>query len=599
METTKSHIYIRGYLAALVAAALAVMAALAFCACLATPSIALASPAGGENGQAAQQQSQGESFTVQASTPVAAHGALSVRGTDLVDEHGNPYQLHGMSTHGIAWFPQFVNHDAFRTLRDDWNANVVRLAMYTAEYGGYCTGGDQAQLRNLVASGVDFATQLGMYAIIDWHVMNEDANPLRYKDQAKQFFSDMSARYAAHQNVLYEICNEPVAGTSWADIKAYANEVIPVIRANDPDAVVIVGTPEWSQRVDQAAADRLAFGNVMYSAHFYANTHTQWMRDRIVAAHNAGLPVFFSEFGICDASGNGGINYGEASAWMELASRYNISYCKWSLSNKDETASAIAPWCAKTSGWTEGELSETGRWIRNQLRSEGPDSTGGTGGDPDAPGVGDKPEDPDFTVDPSKGVFIDTKGHWADTSGVIKRAVELGLMNGYGGPDGKPSGNFGPDDPITREQVACVLYNQTGLSSYPTHNQTPCADMREPRFSTAAVNWTYDTGIMRGYVLDDGTRVMRPDQPVTRDELAKMLYAFVEYMGGDTSIAVPWAFWAAPDAWMIEDFARTPVAWLYDKKIMTGDGATGRLNPLGRATRAEAAKMFIGANGLL
>ncbi len=519
----------------------------------------------------------------QSSTPVSSHGALSVRGTDFVDASGKPFQLHGMSTHGIAWFPQYVNGDAFRTLRDDWNANVVRLAMYTAEYNGYCTGGDQNWLKSLMCSGVDAATDLGMYAIVDWHVMNVDANPLRYKDQAKEFFAYMSARYAGNPNVLYEICNEPTGGTSWGDIKAYASEVIPVIRANDPDAVVIVGTPEWSQRIDQAAADRLAFDNVMYTLHFYANTHTQWMRDRLVAANSAGLPVFISEFGICDASGSGGVNYGEAAAWMELADRLNISYCKWSLCNKDETASAIAPWCAKTSDWAEGELTDTGRWIRNQLRSESDGSQGS--GTP-------TPQPPDFEADPANGIFYDTRGHWAETSGVVQRAVELRLIGGYRDAAGNLTGYFGPNDRITREQAACVLYNTAGASGYPTTNQTPCTDIPDNRYSTAALNWVFEAGIMQGYVSGDGTRLMRPERPVTRDELACMLLSFTRHMGGDTSVDVPWAFWAAPDAWRIEDFARDSVAWCYDKKIMTGNAQTGELNPLGTATRAEAAKMF-------
>lgn len=69
------------------------------------------------------------------------HGALRVEDSQLVDQNGEPIQLYGMSTHGIAWFPQFVSYDSFKTLRDDWHTNSVRLAMYTHEYNGYCTGG--------------------------------------------------------------------------------------------------------------------------------------------------------------------------------------------------------------------------------------------------------------------------------------------------------------------------------------------------------------------------------------------------------------------------------------------------------------------------
>lgn len=302
-------------------------------------------------------------------TPFGGHGALSVQGTDLVDSSGSPYQLRGMSTHGIAWFPQYVNTDSFKTLRDEWNTNCVRLAMYTDEYGGYCSGGDQAQLEALVDEGVMAASDLGMYVIIDWHVLN-DHNPLIHADQAKEFFNKMSQKYASNSNVLYEICNEPNSGATWQDIKAYANEIIPIIRANDRDAVIIVGTPTWSQDVDIAAQDPLSFDNIMYALHFYAATHTQWLRDRAQSALNAGLPIFVSEFGLCDASGSGGNNLQEATAWLNFLDANNISYIAWNLSNKDETSAVIAAGNDKTSGWTDSDLKESGQWLKHRFSSK-------------------------------------------------------------------------------------------------------------------------------------------------------------------------------------------------------------------------------------
>ncbi len=305
----------------------------------------------------------------QAGTPVEKHGALRVQGTNLVDKNGQPFQLYGMSTHGIAWFPQYVNYDAFKTLRDDWNTNCIRLAMYTAEYNGYCTGGNKEELKNLVKNGVSYATDLGMYVIIDWHVLN-DQEPNVYKSDAIAFFDEMSKLYAGYDNVVYEICNEPNSWATWDGIKSYANEVIPVIRANDSDAVIIVGTPTWSQDIDKALASPLTYDNVMYALHFYAATHTDWLRDRVKQCVNGGLPVFVSEFGLCDASGSGGNDFNQATQWMNLIKEYNLSYCCWNLANKNETSSVIASWCQKTSGWEDGDLSEAGKWIRSQFKSE-------------------------------------------------------------------------------------------------------------------------------------------------------------------------------------------------------------------------------------
>ncbi len=299
----------------------------------------------------------------------AEHGALKVDGAQLTDQNGDPIQLYGMSTHGMAWYPQFVNYDAFKTLRDDWNTNCVRLAMYTHEYNGYCTGGDQDYLKSLVRTGVDAATDLGMYVIIDWHVL-QDQDPNVYKDQSLAFFKEMSETYADHTNVLYEICNEPNGYATWDSVKSYAEEVIPVIRENDPDAVIIVGTPTWSQDIDKAQANPLDEENILYALHFYAGTHKDVLWNRLDSCVQNGLPVFITEFGMCDASGSGANDFDSAQSWFDVIERYNISFCCWNLGNKDETCCTIKSSSSKVSDWTEEDLTESGKWIRDYFRGK-------------------------------------------------------------------------------------------------------------------------------------------------------------------------------------------------------------------------------------
>ena len=297
------------------------------------------------------------------------HGKLSVEGTQLVDAHGQPFQLHGVSTHGLAWYPQYVNEDAFRTLRDDWGANVVRFAMYTAENGGYCTGGDREKLVSTIQTGVDACTNLDMYAIIDWHILS-DNDPNMHIDDAKDFWNKVSRAYSSRDNVIYEICNEP-NNTSWESVKTYADTIIPIIRSNDADAVIICGTPTWSQDVDLVAKNPLEhMENVMFAVHFYAATHTNYNRQKVMTALQAGTPVFISEFSFCDASGNGDIDQASTEAWKKLIDEKNLSYCGWSLSNKAETSALIKASCAKTSAWTDDELSESGKILKSWLKGE-------------------------------------------------------------------------------------------------------------------------------------------------------------------------------------------------------------------------------------
>ena len=298
-------------------------------------------------------------------SPYEVHGKLKLKGVDIVDKNGEKYQLQGVSTHGIAWFPDYVSYDTFKTFRDDWGANMIRIAMYTDENGGYCSGGDKAYLKGLVDEGVNAATDLGMYVIVDWHILH-DLNPQVNKADAIAFFEEVTEKYKDYDNVIYEICNEPNGGTSWSDVKSYAEEVIPVIRKNCPDAIIIVGTPTWSQDVDIAANDPITgYDNIMYAVHFYATTHKDNIRNKAQTALDKGIPVFISECSICDASGNGAIDYGEAEKWFSFINDNNLSYAVWNISNKDETSSLISSSCNKTSGWSDDELSETGKWFKD------------------------------------------------------------------------------------------------------------------------------------------------------------------------------------------------------------------------------------------
>ena len=300
---------------------------------------------------------------------LSAISPLSIDGTQLVDAEGNAVQLRGVSTHGLAWFPQYVNQEFFTELKNDWNANVVRLAMYTAESGGYCTDGNKDELKQLVKEGVKYATTAGLYVIIDWHIL-QDCNPQMNQDEAKMFFEEMSKEFASYNNVLYEICNEPNGSTTWEEIKDYAMEIIPIIRANDEDAIIIVGTPTWSQEIDKPVENKIeGYDNIIYALHFYAASHTEWLRERMEYVLEMGTPVIVSEFGTCDASGSGSINQEESDEWINRLNKEGVSYIAWNLSNKDETSAIFKPDCEKTSGFTKDDLTENGQWIYDMLKN--------------------------------------------------------------------------------------------------------------------------------------------------------------------------------------------------------------------------------------
>lgn len=367
-----------------------------------------------------------------ASSPLDAHGKLSVNGTHIVDSRGKNFQLRGISTHGIQWEGDpysdvggtYISEASFRTLRDDWGANAVRLAMYVEKYHGYCTGGDKEMLRNKIELGVNTARNLGMYAIIDWHVLN--FNPNNRVNDAIEFFRIVSEKYKDYDNVLYEICNEP-NNCSWDDIKNYANQVIPVIRQNDPDAIIIVGTPTWSQlgaagHTNEVADNPLTgYSNIVYTLHFYCAepAHIQYLHAKLDYAVSKGLPVFVSEFGLSEAGGNGSINTSQADEWLSQMDRYGVSYFCWSLSHKNESASLLQSWCNTTSGWSESELSEAGRYIRNAYRARMEDYSFLPSGSsrPVVVNPTIDPEDRAFVEDFVERLYVNMLGRASDSEG--------------------------------------------------------------------------------------------------------------------------------------------------------------------------------------
>lgn len=299
-------------------------------------------------------------------------GPLHVEGTGLAGRNGEPVMLRGISTHGLQWYPQYVNADTFRELRNNWNINVIRLALYTDE-SGWCATDEQgkARLRGVLDRGIRLAAENDLYVILDWHILR-DGNPNTRLADAKAFFEEYSSRFAASDHILYEICNEPNGGTTWNEIRQYAEEIIPVIRANDPDSVILIGTPFWSQKIDNALENPLsAYGNLMYTFHFYAATHGQDLRDRLKETVSKGLPVFVSECGLCSADGNGNIDRESAAAWLDLLEQNGISHIFWNLSNKNEASALLSPACTKLSGFSAEDLSESGQLVYAHLTGTG------------------------------------------------------------------------------------------------------------------------------------------------------------------------------------------------------------------------------------
>ncbi|AQG78093.1 cellulase family glycosylhydrolase [Spirosoma montaniterrae] len=301
----------------------------------------------------------------QSPTPLAANGRLKLTGVQLTNETGQAVQLRGMSSHGLHWFDQCFTQASVQALARDWGADVFRAALYVDE-GGYLSNptGLTAKMNQLVG----WTAQAGMYCIIDWHILNP-GNPNDRLPQAIDFFRTMAQTHAGKKHVIYEICNEP-NGVDWNTIKQYADQVIPVIRQYDSEAIILVGTPQWGQKPQDVLNNPLTGANaynVMYTFHFYATSH--FFQDDVDNVSNR-IPMFCSEWGTPDYSGNGSVNYQNAQAWLTLMAGQNrggqkISWTNWNFADKAETSSALNPGSCNNQQWNN--TSPSGTWVKDKI----------------------------------------------------------------------------------------------------------------------------------------------------------------------------------------------------------------------------------------
>lgn len=301
-----------------------------------------------------------------AATPVETHGALSVKGNRVIDMSGKPAALAGVSYFwsNSGWGQdRFYNAESVATFARDWNVSLVRAAMGIDGKGGYAA--DPEANRTRVEALVDAAIANGVYVIIDWHSHRAEKDPAASVD----FFTAMAKKYGNTPNVIYEIYNEPLRDVSWSTgVKPYSQTVIDAIRAVDPDNLIIVGSPSWSQDADVAAADPVRGANITYTLHFYAGTHKDGLRKKAKAALDKGASVFVSEWGTVNADGNGGVDVKETAKWQAFMRKHCLSQANWAVSDKTEGASLFQPGASATGPWSDADLTDSGKLVRDVLK---------------------------------------------------------------------------------------------------------------------------------------------------------------------------------------------------------------------------------------
>lgn len=300
-----------------------------------------------------------------ARTPVDRHGPLRVDGGRIVDRHGNPPQLRGISFSWSVWGGRkYYSPQVVDWLVDDFRVSLIRVSMAVEPKEGYLT--DPEGQKKLVTAVIDQAVKRGIYVLIDWHDHHADKN----QEAARLFFAEMARRYRGVPNIIYEIWNEP-DHQSWDVIKAYSNVIIGEIRKHDPDNLIVAGSPRWDQDVDIAAASPIeGFRNIAYSFHFYASdpNHQDRLRAKAEKALAAGLPLFVTELGVGESNGNGVFDAEKTKAWYDWMEKNRLSWANWNITDKKETTALLQPGAPSGGKWKEEELTPAGRYVRERLR---------------------------------------------------------------------------------------------------------------------------------------------------------------------------------------------------------------------------------------
>jgi endoglucanase len=332
---------------------------------------------------AAQEAFVGEP-TAPPGSPVYVHGQLHVDGTMLKDGAGSLVQLKGVSSMWLNWeskaFAESLS--ALTYMRDHWKLSVIRASMGAEAGKGYLTGdANKATMLAKVEAVIGNAIALGVYVLVDWHT----EKAVDQQADSVAFFAALARKYGSYPNVIWEPYNEP-HGYTWAQIKPYHEAVVDAIRTVDPDNVIVMGTPNWSQDVDVASLDPVkptsGARNLMYTLHFYACTHKQKYRDKGNTAMANGLALFVTEFGATPSDGGvaaNGDNYvcrAETNAWWDWMSLNNVSGVSWKLDQCTDTSCILTANAPVGGPWTDDFLTSD---VNNTAVSTGVTQGGGHG----------------------------------------------------------------------------------------------------------------------------------------------------------------------------------------------------------------------------
>jgi hypothetical protein len=280
-------------------------------------------------------------------TPARNLPPLHVEGNQIKDPAGNVVILRGVALIDLgatelweggvrAMIDRLTKVDDPQGSSPGWYPRVVRFAVYPAESEfssplQYQTDPTR-YYETVLRPAVDYAKQKGLYAIIDWHHIDDTT---KHVASTNAFWADTAPRFANDAHVLFELFNEPINAGNWPSVRADMQSFYNTVRSGAPNNLVLVGTPNWCQVVAPTATAPIDGTNIVYVAHMYPQ---HWanasLRNQIVTAA-AVHPVFLTEWGFQSPSNmilNGTISsYG--APFKQFVEEQKLSWTAWCASS--------------------------------------------------------------------------------------------------------------------------------------------------------------------------------------------------------------------------------------------------------------------------
>ena len=255
--------------------------------------------------------------------------------------------LHGVSLIDVSRVFE-SNYEAQVDEAAAWGSNIIRLPVYPENEpqndqpsdGSWSLANADNLFEKYLKPVVDYVTETkGMYAIVDWHYIQDVPVGSDYDNMTKSFWADMAPRLADNPRVLYEVFNEPInvgenLDANWQDWRPMAQEYVDIIREHAPHNMVLVGGPTWSQVIGLCGSLPIYSYNIMYVGHIYSYHMSEGFGGGILnqfALCAESFPVILTEWGV---GGRTGVDEESAAAITDAIRDNNLHFTAWAFHDR-------------------------------------------------------------------------------------------------------------------------------------------------------------------------------------------------------------------------------------------------------------------------